>query len=123
MIRITLGGGTRDVVRCPRVIPVVGMGGEGRDMQLRGNDITWREVDGELVILDLASSTYLTTNHTGAIILRSLVEERSYDQLVDTLVEEFDISRQLAETDVTAFVELLRNHNLLGAPPTSTADR
>jgi Coenzyme PQQ synthesis protein D (PqqD) len=123
MIRITLGGGNaRRCAQSPRHSSGW-YGGEGRDMQLRGNDITWREVDGEMVILDLVSSTYLTTNHTGAAILRSLVEERSYDQLVDTLVEEFDISRQLAETDVTAFVDLLRNHNLLEAPPTSTADR
>jgi Coenzyme PQQ synthesis protein D (PqqD) len=92
-------------------------------MQLRGTDITWREVDGEMVILDLVSSTYLTTNRTGAFMLRSLVEERSYDQLVDALVEEFDISQHLAETDVAAFVDLLRDNNLLEASPTSETDR
>src|SRR4051794_22901354 len=31
-------------------------------MKLRVDDITWREIDGDLVILDLRSSTYLTAN-------------------------------------------------------------
>lgn len=87
-------------------------------MQLRRSDVTWREIDGEMVILDLASSTYLTTNRTGAVLLKLLVDERSHDELVDALVAHFDVSGARADADVTAFADLLRKHGLLQSTET-----
>ena len=46
-------------------------------MRLRENGVTWQEIDGELVILDLASSTYLTTNGSGAFVAKLLQADRS----------------------------------------------
>ena len=40
-------------------------------MKLRAHDLTWREIDGDLVILDLRSSTYLTTNASGKFVTAS----------------------------------------------------
>lgn len=91
-------------------------------MQVRSNDITWREIDGEMVILDLASSTYLTTNLTGTFLLQQLVEDRSHDDLVDALVTTFDIDRTRADRDATAFVDLLRDRDLLATSPATNGD-
>ncbi|WP_216843525.1 PqqD family peptide modification chaperone [Phytoactinopolyspora alkaliphila] len=75
--------------------------------------MTWREIDGEMVILDLSSSTYLRTNQTGSTLLRLLAEETSVDELADGLMAAYGIPAEQASTDVDAFLEMLREKNLL----------
>lgn len=82
-------------------------------MQLRSEDITWQEIDGELVILDTARSVYLTTNVAGAHLTKLLTAERSLDELVDALTAEYGIDRSTAEQDAAAFVADLRTKGLL----------
>lgn len=86
-------------------------------MKLRANDITWREIDGDLVILDLRSSTYLTTNASGAVLMKELTEERTDDELVQALVGAYEISETQAASDVTSFVRALRDGGLLEEQP------
>lgn len=89
-------------------------------MRLRDEGVTWRELDGEMVILDLESSTYLTTNRTGTALLRQLVEDRSLDDLVQELVTTFDVSADQAEHDARSFITELDEAGLLApASPAS----
>lgn len=85
----------------------------GGDMRLRSSDVTWREIDGDLVILDLRSSTYLTTNASGALLMKELVEERTTADLVQCLVGAFGISEVEAQSDVSSFVQALDSGGLL----------
>lgn len=82
-------------------------------MRLREHGVAWQEIDGELVILDLVGSAYLTTNRAGALIAQALQEERSHADLADVLVREFDIDHARAEDDVAAFVSQLDAKGLL----------
>lgn len=82
-------------------------------MRLRSGDISWQEIDGELVILDLDRSVYLTTNPTGTFLVKRLAEETSVEDLVDALVEEFGIERRRAQDDVAAFLSVLAEKRLL----------
>ena len=82
-------------------------------MKLRADHLTWREIDGDLVILDLRSSTYLTANASGAVLMKELTQDRTDDELVQALVDAFGISRSQAESDVGGFVESLRNGGML----------
>ncbi|MGC4155002.1 MAG: PqqD family protein [Propionicimonas sp.] len=88
-------------------------------MKLRAGDLTWREIDGDLVILDLRSSTYLTANASASVLMQELAEEKSSDQLVQALVNAFDIPVAQAETDVRAFVEALTDGGLLESSSTA----
>lgn len=82
-------------------------------MKLRTEGVTWQEIDGELVILDMQTSAYLTTNVTGAVLAKSLREQRSLDDLVSALTGEFGIDGETATRDAQAFVEQLREKGLL----------
>ena len=82
-------------------------------MKLRSEGVSWQEIDGELVILDLQSSKYLTTNRTGAFLARLMSEEQSVDSMTSALVEEYKIDESRARTDAEAFTEALRDKNLL----------
>jgi hypothetical protein len=82
-------------------------------MKIRTDGVTWQEIDGELVLLDLENSVYLTTNGSGALLTKLLTDERTLDELVDALVAEFDIPRETAEADAQAFVDSLGENQLL----------
>jgi hypothetical protein len=82
-------------------------------MKLRVDDITWREIDGDLVVLDLRSSTYLTVNASGTLLMKQLTEERTLQELVQALVDAFGIPERLAHQDVRTFVDELRERGLL----------
>lgn len=82
-------------------------------MKLRTSGITCREIDGEMVILDLAASTYLTTNASGTALLRLLATERTDEELANELVHRFGVTPATAAADVRAFADLLRAKRLL----------
>jgi hypothetical protein len=82
-------------------------------MRLRSDGLTWREVDGETVLLDLESSIYLTTNRTGTFLLRQLTEERSRPDLIAALTAEYGVDEERAGGDVDMFVDMLEARHLL----------
>ena len=82
-------------------------------MKLRVDDITWREIDGDLVLLDLRSSAYLTVNASGTLLMRQLTEERTLTQLAEVLANAFDIPAHQAQLDAQKFVDELGERDLL----------
>lgn len=82
-------------------------------MQIRSDRLTWREIDGEIVALDLTTSTYFTANTTASTLLRRLVDGAERDDLVSALVDEFDVDAAKAADDVDGFLDVLDDHGLL----------
>jgi coenzyme PQQ synthesis protein D (PqqD) len=82
-------------------------------MRLRSENLSWRELDGEAVLLDLAESKYLNVNTTGTTLLRLLVEDRTTDELVHALIAAYGITESQATADVEAFTNALAEKGLL----------
>ena len=82
-------------------------------IRLRSDDLFWRELPGEIVALDAAQSRYLSANASAATLWNRLVEGATEADLVDSLCERFRVSRDVAEADVTAFLEQLSSRGLL----------
>lgn len=90
----------------------------GGDVRLRGVDLAWREIDGDLVILDLRESKYLTSNASGAVLMKALTEERTEAELAQCLMDACSIPAEQARRDVQSFVEALATGGLLEQPAT-----
>lgn len=88
---------------------------EMTQLRLNPDAVSWREVDGEILALDLASSTYIGTNPAGALLWKSLVDGTSRDALIDLLTREFDVDAVRAAADVDAFLDTLVTQGLLAA--------
>ncbi len=73
----------------------------------------WREVDGEVIVLDKRTWTYMGINGSGALLWKELAGGSSTELLVERLRGEFGLDEAAAVRDVGAFVELLRGHGLL----------
>jgi hypothetical protein len=82
-------------------------------LTLRDADVDWREVEGELVVLDLRDSRYLAINRTGQVLWGALVEGATQDELIERLMEAFGIERARAAADVEAFTSELKSRDLL----------
>jgi hypothetical protein len=82
-------------------------------MKLREDDLTWREIDGDLVVLDLRTSTYLTANASATVLMKELAQERTDEELVQALVDSFQISEAQAAQGVDTFVGELDRRGLL----------
>lgn len=82
-------------------------------LRLRDDAVRWREIDREVIAVDLESSTYLSTNETGVRLWRRLAEGTTTEQLVDELVSAFGIEPERAAADVRSFLDELEARNLL----------
>lgn len=82
-------------------------------VRLRPEAVDWREVEGEVVVLDRNSSTYLAVNATGAALWPEIVRGSKIDELVALLRSRFDVDESRATADVEAFVSMLRQRDLL----------
>jgi hypothetical protein len=85
-------------------------------LQLREQGLNWREIDGEVVVLDVERSHYLNLNATGCVLWLMLAEGATEPQLVDKLRQEFDVDEPTARHDVDAFIASCRENDLLADP-------
>jgi Coenzyme PQQ synthesis protein D (PqqD) len=82
-------------------------------LELRPKGLTWREVDHEVVVLDLDDSMYFSVNTSGAELWHLLVDGAPRSRLVDSIVDAYGIDSSRAEEDVDAFIAALGTHGLL----------
>lgn len=82
-------------------------------LRLRDEGLNWREIDGEVVVLDVERSHYLNLNATGCVLWLMLAEGATERQLVDKLIAEFDVTEAMARADVKTFVTRCRENGLL----------
>ncbi len=96
----------------------------GDVIRARTADLETRQVDEQLVLLDLRSQTYLSLNRAGAELWPLLVEGVGRERLVEALRERHDLEPAVAERDVDALVAQLRAADLLQPEGDgATADR
>jgi hypothetical protein len=82
-------------------------------LRLAEESLTWREVDGEVVVLDRRSWMYMGVNGSGVLLWKEILDGASRSRLVDCLRDAYEIDAEMARRDVEAFLETLSSHNLL----------
>jgi hypothetical protein len=82
-------------------------------MRLRPTDISARTIGDETIVLSLRSSRYFTITGVGTRLWELLAEERSLDELVGAIVDEYEIDPMIARHDIDAFLDRLRDAQLL----------
>ncbi len=74
-------------------------------LYIRSENLSWRRVGDEVVVLDLNETVYLTLNSSGAVLWELLDGGATQAELAQALVDRFPISLEEAASDVDAFVE------------------
>jgi hypothetical protein len=82
-------------------------------MRLRLDDLTWQELDGEIVVLDLQGSAYYQLNGSGTHLWHRLADGCARQDLEASLVEHYEVDEEQAAADVETFLSDLHTHRLL----------
>lgn len=82
-------------------------------LKLRAEGLEFREIEGEIVALDLETSSYIGVNQTGGSLWALLQEGTDEATLVQHLISTFGIDESVARKDVRLFVSDLQSRGLL----------
>lgn len=77
------------------------------------DQVLFRDLDGESVLLHLGSGQYFGLDEVGTLIWQLLVEGRSLDEIEERIVAEYDASAEEVENDVLRIVEELTRNGLV----------
>jgi hypothetical protein len=72
-----------------------------------------RVVGDETVILDLGSGTYFGLDPVGARIWQLMGEGRSLGEICDTMLDEYEVTREALERDVIELADKLLEQKLI----------
>lgn len=87
---------------------------ESKELKLRDEDLSWRQVGDEVIVLDLRSNAYLSINQSGTALWEMLVDGSTPATMAARLVADFGVEEDRARRDVEEFVAMLRDRELLG---------
>lgn len=82
-------------------------------MRLLTENLSWQELDGEIVVLDLGGSAYFRVNGSGALLWRKLADGENRPDLEQVLVDTYGLPSEQAASDVDTFLADVRSHGLL----------
>jgi hypothetical protein len=86
-------------------------------MQLKNNYVI-REIMGETILVPVGDhllefNGLITLNELGVFILNAVPDAEDEDQIVDKILEEYDVDRDTAKADVIEFLNKLREISII----------
>jgi hypothetical protein len=77
------------------------------------NDVVFRELEGEMVLLNLATGVYFGLDAVGTRIWGLIDGQRSAADIVATLTAEYEVDADTCGADLARFLETLRDNELV----------
>ena len=77
----------------------------------------WRIIEGEAVILSMDSKVLRGLNPVGSRIWELIDGQRSLEEIIEVVIQEFDVAPADAAQDVRAFIQELLNRGLVTPVP------
>ena len=78
-------------------------------------DVVFRDLDGEGVLLNLATGTYFGLNPTATRVWHLVQEGKATDDIVRAIVDEFEVGQETAAADVAALLGELEAKGLVSS--------
>jgi hypothetical protein len=76
-------------------------------------DVVFRELEGEIVILNLEKGEYFGVDDVGTRMWTLLAEGRSLRQVADIMVSEYDVRRETVAADLLRLAGEMISHGLI----------
>jgi len=76
-------------------------------------DVLAQELEGETVLLDLASDSFFGLDAVSTRVWNLLQDGADEGQIVDALLEEFEVGREVLEGDVAELLNQLEQSGLI----------
>jgi hypothetical protein len=79
--------------------------------------VAWQNVDGQVLVMDLAGGRLLGLNPVGSFIWSQLSSGGTPEGIAAAVAERFDVEPERARLDVGAFLEQLQGQKLVAEHP------
>ena len=76
-------------------------------------NVTWKKVGDNYVLLNLTDSNYYVLNETATFVFRGMLDGKATEQIAAGLCEEYSCSYEQAFADVTEVLQFLAQEKLL----------
>ena len=80
---------------------------------LKNPALAWREIDEETVIISPGESVMHELNNTGSFVWRNIDVQRNAEELAKLLVEQYEVTQEIALADTLSLLEDLSTRKLL----------
>ncbi len=80
---------------------------------VRSNNVVWRMLDGEAVIMSEDGKEIHTLNKVASVIWELADGEKTVDQIVAVICDRFDVEKDVAQGDILKFIQKLVDQQLL----------
>lgn len=77
------------------------------------------DIDGESVIMDLATGNYSSFNPVGSLIWNELHEGNGFSQVLESILDRFEVDEEVAQKELLEFLDLLFEKKLITATDTT----
>ena len=85
-----------------------------RDAAIRiRKDVVFRDLEGELVLLNLATGVYFGLDPVGTRIWALIEDGRTVDEIVSAISAEYEVEADACRTDLARFLVTLRDNDLV----------
>jgi hypothetical protein len=85
-----------------------------RDAAIRiKTDVVFRDLDGEMVLLNLASGVYFGLDPVGTRIWGLIAEQRSPAEIVTMLTAEYEVDAETCDADLWNLLDTLAENELI----------
>jgi hypothetical protein len=85
-------------------------------VEILDEDVVWRDLDGEIVILNLATGFYYGLEGAAGDMWRLLVEHGSTEKVVEMMAAEYDATADRLRVDLQALLEDLARKGIVRIP-------
>lgn len=76
-------------------------------------DVDVTELNGEKVMMDLDKGKYFMLNETGSVIWDAIDEPKSISEIIESVVNEYDIDKETCQSKVLEYLEKLNHEELV----------
>lgn len=80
---------------------------------IQNAEIIQSKIGDEVVMLDMASGFYFGLNSVASVIWQKMEEGISFEALINQLMEEFQVERDLCEKDTRELIDQLLEKNII----------
>ena len=75
--------------------------------------VSWREVEGEAIVLDLRTGEYHTFNEVGRVIWRCVAEKKPVGQILSAVTADYEAEPAAVHADIERFLAVLLHKGLV----------
>jgi len=86
-------------------------------MFVRSPNALWTELDGQFMLMNIEDGSYYEMSGIGGVIWQMLETPRSEAEIVETILNSYQVEREQCAQDVRAFLEKLVATHVLSEQP------